>query len=210
MVLAELVRDETQVSNGASEAISVTAPYRFAVTLVGDAPLLFHSWNIEAIEGKAAAKKGSVAKKTDDIESYTYRTPGGHLGIPGANFQACLREAGRYVPDPRSPRKSSMDLIRAGIVPLDIVAPFHGDKTTWDYEDRRRVTVQRAGVTRTRPAMNTGWEITFHMLVTTPEYLSPELVRQIIGQAGRTVGLCDFRPTYGRFSVSRFALLADD
>jgi hypothetical protein len=203
------VLDKAQTSNGAEEAISVTSPYRFAVTVAGDAPLLFHSWNIEAIEEKAAAKKGSEAKKTDNIESYAYRTDAGMLGIPGSNFQACLREAGRFVPDPRSPRKSSMDLIRAGIVPLDIVAPFHGEKTTWDYEDRRRVTVMRAGVTRTRPAMNIGWEITFNMLVTTPEYLSPELVRQIIGQAGRTVGLCDFRPTYGRFSVTRFVLLGD-
>lgn len=203
------ILDRAQTSNGAEELIAVTAPYRFAATVSGDAPLLFHSWNIEAIAEKAAAKKGSAAKKSDDVESYVYRTDAGHLGIPGANFQACLREAGRYVPDPRSPRKSAMDLIRAGIVPLDIVAPFHGEKATWDYEDRRRVTVQRAGVTRTRPAMNTGWEITFTMLVTTPEYLSPELVRQIIGQAGRTVGLCDFRPTYGRFSVTRFVLLGD-
>lgn len=202
-------RAESQVSNGAQELIAVTAPYRFAATVCGDAPLLFHSWNIEAIEEKAAAKKGSEAKKIDNIESYAYRTDGGVLGIPGANFQACLREAGRYVPDPRSPRKSSMDLIRAGIVPLDIVAPFHGNPIVWDFEDRRRVTVMRAGVTRTRPAMNVGWEITFSMLVTTPEYLSPELVRQIIGQAGRTVGLCDFRPTYGRFSVVRFVLLGD-
>lgn len=201
--------DSKQVSNGAEQAINVTAPYRFAVTVAGDAPLLFHSWNIEAIQGKADAKKGSAEKKSDNVESYVYRTDAGHLGVPGSNFQACLREAGRYVPDPRSPRKSSMDLIRAGIVPLDIVAPFHGALTNWDYEDRRRVTIMRAGVTRTRPAMNIGWEITFNMLVTTPEYLSPELVRQIIGQAGRTVGLCDFRPTYGRFSVTRFLLLGD-
>lgn len=207
--MATIARDSLQVSNGAEQSISVTQPYRFAATLAGDAPLLFHSWNIEAIQGKADAKKGSAEKKSDNIESYCYRTDAGHLGIPGANFQASLREAGRYVPDPRSPRKSSMDLIRAGIVPLDIVAPFHGERTTWDYEDRRRVTIMRAGVTRTRPAMNTGWEVTFNMLVTTPEYLSPELVRQIIGQAGRTVGLCDFRPTYGRFSVVRFLLLGD-
>lgn len=207
--MALAVLDQTQTTNGAAEIIAVTAPYRFAVTVMGDAPLLFHSWNIEAIEEKAASKKGSASKKTDNIESYVYRTDAGHIGIPGANFQACLREAGRFVPDPRSPRKSSMDLIRAGIVPLDIVAPFHGERTTWDYEDRRRVTVMRAGITRTRPAMNTGWAITFNLLVTTPEYLSPELVRQIVGQAGRTVGLCDFRPTYGRFSVTEFRLLGD-
>lgn len=198
-----------QVSNGAKAAIDLTFPYRALIRVTGTAPLLFHAWNVESVEEKAGAAKGSKAKKTDDIESYVYRDEAGRLGIPGKNLHAALVEAGRSVQDPRSPRKSARDLCRAGLVPLTIHAPFEPDVTDWDYLDRQRVTVQRAGITRTRPAMREGWTATFAMLVNTPEYLQPAFVHQLAEAAGRLVGLCDFRPTYGRFRVVSFEALQD-
>jgi hypothetical protein len=179
------------------------------VGIQGAAPLLFHAWNCEAVEGKAAAAKGSKAKKTDDLESYVYRDPDGYLGIPGVNLVAAIVESGRSMPDPRSPRKSARDLCRAGVQSLTILAPFEPLTRDWDYEDRQRVTVQRAGVTRVRPAMREGWRCSFEVLVTTPEYLNPMLLQHLIGNAGRLVGVCDFRPTYGRFNVTSFELLQD-
>lgn len=199
----ELALDVAQTTNGGKEAIDLTLPYRLAVTVEGTAPLLFHGWNSEAVEEKAKSAKNSRAKKSDDIESYVYRDDDGFLGIPGANMHAALVEAGRYMADPRSPRKSARDLCKAGIVPLSVLGRFEPLTREWDYEDRRRVTIQRAGVTRTRPAMREGWRCSFDLLVTTPEYLSPALMAQLLGQAGRLVGLCDFRPTYGRFTVAR-------
>lgn len=79
----------------------------------------------------------------------------------------------------------------------------------WDYEDRRRVVVQRNGVTRVRPAMRKGWRATVDLMVTTPEYISPEFLQQVIAKAGLLVGVGDFRPTYGRFGISEFRLLTD-
>ena len=194
--------DANQVSNGAKPAIDTTIPYRMEITVVGSAPLLFHGWNTEAVAEKGSAGKGTKAKKTDNLESYVNRNEEHHLCIPGKNFHASLIEAGRYLQDPRSPRKSLRDLCRAGIVPLTLLAPFEPLTQVWDYEDRQRVTVQRAGITRTRPAMKPGWRVTFDMLINTPEYFPPEVMAALAGSAGRLVGLCDFRPTYGRFSVA--------
>lgn len=199
-------RDEAQVSNGAAEAIDLTIPYRVAVTVEGAAPLLFHAWNTESVAEKAAAAKNSAAKKTDNVESYAYRNEDGHLGIPGKNFHAALVNAGRWLQDPRSPRKSAMDLVRAGIVPLTILCPFQPLTQTWDYLDAQRVTIQRAGVTRTRPAMKQGWRVTFDIMVNIPEYINPTMLNELIGKAGRFSGLCDFRPTYGRFNVVGFVV----
>jgi hypothetical protein len=201
-----LVLDKAQTTNGAHDIIDLSIPYRVTVALEGVAPLLFHAWNNESVAEKAAAAKGSKAKKSDDVESYVYRDADGNLGIPGKNLHASIVVAGKSMPDPRSPRKSAMDLCRAGIVPLSIIAPFEPLTQRWDYEDKQRVTVQRAGVTRTRPAMREGWRATFTLLVNTPEYLNPQLVNQLIAQAGRLVGLCDFRPTYGRFAVVGYAV----
>lgn len=198
--------ERTQVSNGAEPDIDVTRPFVARVSIVGVTPLLFHSWNIEAVDEKGKAAKNSAAKKTDNVESYAYRDDEGHIAVPGVNFHACLIEAGRYVQDPRSSRKSARDLLKAAIVPLTLFAPFEPHRETWDYLDRRRVTVQRAGITRTRPAMEKGWRLTFELLVNTPEYVNVELLASLVTNAGRLVGLCDFRPTYGRFAMAGIEL----
>lgn len=193
-------------TNGAAELISFTEPYTARVQIEGVADLLFHAWNCESIAEKAASAKGSKAKKNDDVESYVYRVSDKdrRLGIPGVNFQATMIEAARYIQDPRSPRKSARDLIRAGVIVTTQVAPFEPDTEEWDYLDRRRVTVQRNGITRERPAMRTGWRLTFDALVTTPEYVAPAMLRQLAGSAGKLVGLCDFRPSFGRFDITHF------
>lgn len=206
MSIAELPRlavGVEQVTNGAADAIEQGFPYRLTVGIVGTAPLLMHAWNIEAVAEKAASAKGSKAKKTDNVESYAYRDPDGYLGVPGQNFAASIQMAGKFMQDPRSPRKSAFDLCKAGVIPLTTVGCFEPRTQAWDFEHAARVTVQRAGVTRIRPAMREGWRISFDMLITTPEYLPPATMAHLIGNAGRLCGLCDFRPTYGRFAVER-------
>ena len=199
--LQTLTVDETQVTNGAKDAIEYGLPYRLEVTLTGTSGLLFHAWNIASIAEKASSAKGSASKKTDNITSYVYRDEHGNLGIPGQNLASCLAIAGKFRQDPRSPRKSAFDLCKAGIVPLSDVASFQPATANWDYEDARRVTIQRAGITRIRPAMRAGWVATFDLLITTPEYLSVPFMADLLSQAGRLVGLCDFRPTFGRFAI---------
>jgi hypothetical protein len=195
--------DDAQVTNGGKTAIDMQKPYLADITVVGVAPLLFHAWNIEAIDVKGKAPKGSDTKKTDDVESYVYRTTDGVLGVPGVNLHGALCIAAKSMQDPRSPRKSLRDLVNAGIISLDPCAPFHGNPKAWDYIDRRRVTIKQSGITRSRPAMKEGWKVTFRVLVNTPEYITEPLLSSLVVSAGRLVGLCDHRPTYGRFSVNK-------
>jgi hypothetical protein len=192
---------EEQLTNGAQELIEMGYPYRMTVGVLGSAPLLFHAWNSQAIDEKAKSAKGSKQKKSDDLETYAYRDQDGYLGIPGTNFVAAICLAGKFMQDPRSPRKSAFDLCKAGVVPLTIIAPFQPLTQKWDYEDARRVTIQRAGITRVRPAMREGWRVSFDLLINTPEYLPPHTMMKLIADAGRLVGVCDFRPTYGRFVI---------
>jgi hypothetical protein len=203
-------RDEKQLSNGAESSIITQEPYMIEITVVGVAPLLMHAWNIESIDEKAAAAKGSKSKKTDDVESYAYRDEDGYLGIPGKCLLGALIDTGRYFQDPRSPRKSARDMIKAGIQSLTIIAPFQPKTKQWDYADRQRVVVQRAGITRTRPAMNTGWTCTFQIMVSLPEYLTPQLIHEVVDKAGKLSGLCDYRPSYGRFRVIGFDIMKLD
>ena len=193
------------VTNGAVHTLAFSVPYVAAITLVGTADFLFHRWNVEAVATKAAAKKGSAGKKSDDLESYVYRNDAGELCIPGEYVRQALIHAAKYRPDPRSPRKSAMDLYKAGVLSLTDLAST--GCAAWDYEDRRRVTVQRAGITRTRPALKAGWRISLEVLTNLPEYISPADLQEVFVNAGRLIGVGDFRPTYGRFAVTHFECL---
>jgi hypothetical protein len=195
------------VSNDGADDISTEEPYRAMVELTGKSDMLFHAWSNEAVAEKAKAKKNSAAKKTDNIESYVYRMPNKNLAIPGSYLKGSIVNAARWKQDPRSPRKSAMDLYRAGILMLTTYADLGVDK--WDYLDKSRVTVQRAAITRTRPAMLAGWKAIFEVMVQTPEYISRADLHDVISNAGKLVGLADNRPSYGRFFISKFEVIQD-
>jgi hypothetical protein len=201
MSKVEAIR-KTEPTNGGAETISASEPYSVVVALEGSADFLFHRWNAEAVDTKAKAAKNSVAKKTDDIESYVYRDDAGRLCIPGEYLRQAIIHAAKFRQDPRSPRKSAMDLYKAGVVSLTALASL--GKVNWDYEDKRRVVIQRSGVNRTRPAMKVGWKAEFQLMVMLPEYIARADLQDVIGNAGRLIGLGDFRPTYGRFNIVKF------
>lgn len=191
-------------TNGAVETIESSIPYVANIRLRGVADLLFHRWNVESIAEKAGAAKGSKAKKSDDVESYVYRNDDGEICIPGEYLRGAIVGAAKFRQDPRSPRKSAADLFKAAVISLTPLASV-GLKT-WDFEHKCRVTIQRNGITRTRPAIKTGWEADFQMMVALPEYVSQDVLHEVINNAGRLIGLADFRPTYGRFQVVRFGI----
>lgn len=204
----KLMTKRTEVgepTNGAKSTIDCEIPYVCEVQIQGSADLLFHRWNCDAVAEKAAAKKGSAAKKSDDLESYVYRNDKGELAIPGEYLRMAIIGAAKFRQDPRSPRKSAMDLFKAAVVSVSPLASL-GVKS-WDYEDRRRVVIQRSAITRTRPAMKAGWVVKIQLQVNLPEYVSPTLLNEVIQQAGKLIGIGDFRPTFGRFQVVGFEIL---
>jgi hypothetical protein len=192
-------------TNSAKDDIELEMPYRAAVRLTGTADMLFHRWTPEAVDEKAKAKKNSAAKKTDNVETYVYRDDSGMLCVPGEYVRQSIITAAKFRQDPRSPRKSAMDLFKAGVVSLTPLASL--GKDVWDYEDKRRVVVQRSGINRVRPAFRVGWTCEFEFLILTPEYISAGDFHDALSTAGRLIGISDFRPTYGRFAVSNFEIM---
>lgn len=193
------IKEPTDAGN---ETIQYSEPYPVVVTIEGSADFLFHRWNSEAVDEKAKAAKNSKGRKTDNIESYCYRTENGDLAIPGEYIRGAVINAAKFRQDPRSPRKSAMDLFKAAIVVTTPLASL-GVKD-WDYLDKRRVMVQRQGINRVRPAMRVGWRVTFDLMVLLPEYVDRTVLRETIESAGRLIGIGDFRPTFGRFGIIKF------
>ncbi len=179
----ETVGDPT---NDAARQIAFEEPYIARLRVTGSAALIFHRWSVDGIE----------------CGSYVYRNDERCICVPGEYFRQSAVTAAKFLQDPRSPRKSAMDLFKAGIVVLDELCSL-GSKE-WDYLDRRRVTIQRAGITRTRPAFKPGWQAEFTVQVLVPEYISPDLLNETFQRAGRLIGVGDMRPTFGRFQVTSF------
>jgi len=203
--MATAIETIGDVTNDGASTVEFSEPYVVEVTLEGSAAFLFHRWSVDGIEAKAKAAKGSRAKKEDDLESYVYRTLEGNLSIPAEYFRMSIVNAAKFKQDPRSPRKSAMDLFKAGIVVLEELCDL--GVREWDYLDRRRVMVQRSGITRSRPAMRPGWKCTAHLQVLLPEYIDGRFLNETIQAAGRLVGVGDFRPTFGRFQVIKFGVV---
>jgi hypothetical protein len=194
-------------TNGEEAFIEMQKPYRVEVELEGVCAMLFHRWNNESVAAKARAKKGSQEKKTDDIQSFVWKDEKGFLCVPGEYVRQSVIHASKYEQDPRSPRKSLMDLMKAALVSLTELASL-GVKEP-DFLDMRRVVIQRSAVTRTRPAMRAGWKAKFVLMINLPEYIPPQRLNHILQQAGRIVGIADFRPSFGRYGVTKFEVLTD-
>ena len=184
-------------TNAAGELIDMSRPYAVAITLEGVSDLLFHRYDPEVVAETAAAAKNSKQKKTDNIESYVWRNDEGELCLPAEYVRRAIVQAAKFKQDPRSPRKSAMDLINASVISLSNLATL--GKKDWDYLDRRRVLVQRQGITRSRPAIASGWQADFTFAILSPEYVDIAFFRELLTTAGKLIGVGDFRPSFGRF-----------
>lgn len=189
-------------SNDGENAVLATAPYQLSFTIRGVADLLFHRWSNEDVAAKATAKRGSAVKKTDNLEAYVWRDGDGMVCLPGTYVHKAIIEAGKFMQDPRSSRpKQACDLFKAAFVPVTLLYPLG---PTWEIEDKRRMVVNRSGITRTSPGFKAGWEASFDFDMILPEYVSQDMFHEALSLAGRVIGLAQYRPTYGRFQVVKF------
>jgi hypothetical protein len=205
--MAKSARSESQLSNDGGNA---KMPFSVRARIQGTADLLFHRWSNEAVFEKAEAAKGSETKKTDNVESYVYRDEQERICLPGRYPVRAIVEAGRFHQDPRSPRKMAKELVQAGVICEETFSPMlvSGTPVTdWDYLDKQRVVIMRAGITRTRPAFLKGWECEFTLTSLLPEHISPDFLKTLLDEAGKFIGIGDFRPSYGRFTVVNWDVL---
>jgi hypothetical protein len=198
---------EATALNGVENNVKFETPYSVEIEVTGASAILFHKWDCEVIQGKADARKGSKEKKTDNLESFIYRNEEGYISLPGEYLRMAMVYAAKFKQDPRSPRKSAFDLFKAGIISLTELAPMNGGVMKWDYLDQRRVVIQRSGITRMRPAFLKGWTAEFVLMVNTPEYIDFQFFYEVLQVAGRLIGVGDFRPTYGRFDITKCKII---
>lgn len=185
---------------------------RIHVSIQGVTPLLMNRFTEEAevkvSSGVSAVSIGSKGTPRDQAQKKAYSDEKGNLYIPGPNIFACLIQAGKYHRNGKSKvttMKSS--LVPAGMAIVELVCPLG----TKDFEvDSRSVVIPATGgrIMSHRPRLDQ-WSLSF-ILEVDETMFSPEFVRQIVDDAGRKVGLGDFRPDrkgpFGKFVVNAWKI----
>lgn len=185
------------------------------VKIHGVSPLLMHSDRLanplDSLS-KELKKISSKRKKTDEdhedmarIEWHGALYFDKDLGpyIPGEVIDATLRESAKITKDGKN--------IQRGVLTQEdrVKLHYHGPRDLekmWcnpNFLDQRTVKVGQSRIVRTRPRFD-DWSAEFTLLIN-PEIMDAEEVRIILERAGRVIGMCDYRPRFGKFEVTEYA-----
>lgn len=179
------------------------------VTIQGASPLLMNAFTDTAAAntGTSAAQVGNKGTPREQAARKVYADEAGNLFIPGPNIFSCLIAAGKFHKAGKS-KVTTMktSLIPAGITVIDLACLLGTKK----FEvDSRSVVIPATGgrIMCHRPRLDQ-WQTTF-TLDLDESMFSPQFVRAIVDDAGKKVGLGDFRPDrkgpFGRFVVTKWA-----
>lgn len=179
-------------------------------TIKGIAGLLLHNARLSDPIGehaKALRKVTSKRKKTDDDHEEIARIE--YLGsfypsatddiiLPGGNIERMILDAGKTLKLGTTVKKA---LIVPGESSIEYKGPRDPEKlwATGRFSLRSSVKVGTSRTMRTRPFFPE-WQLTF-TVVFDETVLDPAQVDDMVEIAGKFVGLADWRPKYGRFTV---------
>jgi len=178
---------------------------KIEVGIVGISPLLMHRFSEEDKEQVKSGTSSSISNRNgeQDAERAAYRLPTGELYQPADHIErAFVIAAGLHKIGRRSAR--SVAGAAVCITPREIP---HG---TREYViDARRVVIPstKGAVIRHRPRLDS-WRFSF-TLELDEELIQAKLARKILEDAGKKIGIGDFRPQkggpFGRFLVTAWA-----
>lgn len=187
--------------------------YTVSVKVRGDAPLMQHRFPVPELADmtKGGTRQTGAKDYTQEWREYLYVDGAGDIFQPASHFEGAMVKAAVNFKVTGKRGKTYKDLFSAAVfvtpeeIPHGIKSP---EELTCDgdarlYLDLRPVIVNRARVVRIRPTFKPGWELEFDIEVI-DDQIMPTLVQDVLTLAGKTVGIGDYRPKFGRFSVSRF------
>ena len=174
--------------------------YDVQVTIAGIAPLLQHRYRFKDELAEKTTKKTGRPDYSEEWKQSLYVDEKGSIYEPASHIEGALvRAAGNFQITGKG-KATYRALVRSAVFVAPDAIPLGKDKP--DFIHKARVIVNRSAVERLRPAFRV-WELTFTISVI-DDQLSKEVLQQILEHAGRSQGIGDYRPRYGRFRISRF------
>lgn len=184
------------------------------ITITGTTPLICNRFTDEAAQ--AASSGTRLASANSDrgtpleiAESKLYKGIDGGYCIPQPNLLRCLVDGGQFHKIGKTQittTKKSM-LFSCVDIPAAEIAIEH--KQPWKVDTRAvRIPATGGRILAHRPMFD-DWALTFTLDLDTT-IMGERLMRQIVDDAGKRVGLGDFRPAtkgpFGRFVVTNWSI----
>ena len=189
--------------------------YAVNTTIKGTAPLMQHRFPMPDLSqmSKGGTKHTGAKDYSEEWRDYLYVSKG-MIFQPSSHIEGAMVKAATAFRITGKRGKSYKDLFQANVlvdpieIPHNIAVPdiLDTDADKPLYIDMRPVIVMRARVVRLRPCFKAGWELSFTIDVIDDE-LPFEILADVLTLAGKTVGIGDYRPKFGRFMVTKFELV---
>ena len=177
----------------------------------GISPLLMHN-------GQLANPLNPFTKQMKELTGQRKKTDETHLALSELEFRAGLYlSAKKQVCIPsevlescliEGAKKSKLGKqFKSSIAIMDESLLDYGESLTVDqlwaraeeFADVRGVKVGTSRIMRTRPIFR-NWRLSFDVQFS-QELVNPEQIQLAVSDAGAQVGLCDYRPKFGRFQI---------
>jgi hypothetical protein len=159
--------------------------------------MLQNRYPMEAESEAKAKRRDEKFDSKEDADKALYRNKDGCF-VPSIWIEAVLRDTAKeFKGEGRSSLKGTI-LASVFVEPDEI--PL--GKQIYDDIDRRRVVIQRNTIVRSRPRFNK-WEIEFTISFDETR-VKKEVLRDIVEEVGKSKGIGDYRPKFGRFEIVSF------
>lgn len=182
----------------------------FKAKLIGTAPLLMHNGRLADPMDPATKALAAVSKgKAKDLEKTARAEFMGSLYlndelepcVPVDCILAAVIAGAKAYKNGKAAQAGVYDVAGMTSFPLVYKGPRDPEKLFDNplFRDRRSVRVQMARIMRTRP-MFRNWSLDIE-LEFDPTLIAEQDLTQSIERAGKAIGICDYRPRFGRFTV---------
>lgn len=175
----------------------------YEVRIKGLSPLLMHRFSTESYEEAAKPKRQIPTPEEYARQAAYFTRDGSSLMIPAENLHRCLVAAASAFRVRGKGRQTLKPLVSGSLM----IEPEEIPLGTTKYEiDIRSAVVQRSRILRARPKV-WPWRATFILSYPVEDFPAEfaGTLKQLINDAGRRIGLLDFRPAtggrFGRFYV---------
>lgn len=178
---------------------------KYEIEIEGVADMLHNRLSKELID---EMKEIPNAKKEDweenNYKKKLYTNKDGDLILPDLVLHSFLQEACKKykVSPPKSIGRTWTAYFKSSVLVLDsaILENAELDKFGTMVNGSPSSSKGSSKVYRVRPLIKKGWTATINIM-DTAEYLNVNVVRDVFESGGMFVGLCDWRPVFGRFKV---------
>lgn len=188
-----------------------------SVTIRGVTPLLMNRFTAEKAvkEDGTPVMAGEPGTPREQAAPKRYYDDNERLFIPGSSIFACLIAAGKF----QKVGKSKLTTMKTSLVPaglaveeLDCLLHDHDGKplTKWEVDSRSVVVPSTGGrIMCHRPRIDK-WDCTYTLDIDS-DMFSENIVRKLVDDGGKKIGLCDYRPSrkgpFGRYVVVKWEIL---